>query len=248
MHGRDHVHQKGDELQVFRGGLSRREQVDARVGAQRPVVVLARSVDPLKGLLVQQDAEMVAARDFVHDRHQQLVVVVGLIDGFVDGRQLELVGRHLVVAGLDRNAQLQTLVLQVAHEGDDAGRDGSEVVVLELLVLGRFVTHQRAAREHQVGTQGPEAFVHQEILLLPAQEGVDASDVLVEIAAHLRRRPVDGGQRPQQRGLVVQCFARVGDEDGGDAEGRVDDEGGRCRIPGRITTRLEGVADAAVGE
>ena len=52
----------------------------------------------------------------------------------------------------------------------------------------------------------------------------------------------------RSRGLVVGGFARVGDEDGRDAEGRIDDEGGRCRIPGRITARLEGIADTAVGE
>ena len=246
--GRHGVHQEGDELQILRGGLARAEEVHARIGPERPVVVLARTVDPLEGFLVQQHAELMAAGDLVHNGHQQLVVVVGQIGLLVHGSQFELIGRHLVMTRLHGNAQLQAFVLEVLHEGHHARRDRPEIVVLELLVLGRLVPHERTAREHQVGTHGPEALVHEEVLLLPAQIGEDLLHVPVEIAAHLRGGLVHGRQRPQQGHLVVERLARIGDEDGRDAERRIDDEGGRRGVPGRIAAGLERIADAAVGK
>ena len=51
-----------------------------------------------------------------------------------------------------------------------------------------------------------------------------------------------------QRCLVVERLARVGDEDGRDTEGVVDDESGRGGIPGRVAAGLECVTQSAVGE
>ena len=45
------------------------EQVVARVGAHRPVVVLARAVDAGERLLVQQTGEAVTQRDLLHGLH-----------------------------------------------------------------------------------------------------------------------------------------------------------------------------------
>ena len=248
VYGRNGIHQEGDELQVLRSGLARPQQVHARIRPQRPVVVFARTVDPLEGLFVQQHPELVTAGDLVHHGHQQLVVVVGKIGLLVDRRQFELVGRHLVVAGFDGDAQFQALVFEVFHECHHTGRDRTEIVVFQLLVLGRFMPHQRTPGEHQVGTYGPEAFVHEEILLLPAQIRDDPLHVFVEIVAHLGRGLVHRRDRAQQRHLVIERLARIGDEDGRDTERRVDDEGRRGRIPGRITASLERIADASVGE
>ena len=64
--------------------FARTQQVHARIGAQRPVVVLARAVDALERLLVEQHPELMAAGDLVHDGHQQLVVVVCQVGFFVD--------------------------------------------------------------------------------------------------------------------------------------------------------------------
>ena len=244
----DGIHEEGDELQVLRSGLARSEQVHARVGAQRPVVVLARTVDALEGFFVQQDAEPVTAGDLVHHGHQQLVMVVGEVGLLVDRSQLELIGRHLVMTGFDRNAQFQAFVFEVFHECHHAGRDRTEIVVLQLLVLGRLVAHERTAREHQVGTHSPQAFVHKEILLFPAQIRHDPLHVLIEVAAHLRRSLVHGRDRTQQGHLVIERLARIGDEDGRDAERRIDDERRRRRVPRRIAAGLERIADATVGE
>ena len=45
------------------------EEVDAGVGAEGEVVVLARAVDALEGLLVQQADEAVLGRNLLHELH-----------------------------------------------------------------------------------------------------------------------------------------------------------------------------------
>ena len=70
----------------------------------------------------------------------------------------------------------------------------------------------------------------------------------VEEVAHLCGGAVNGVQCPEQRGLVVERLAGIGDEDGGDAEGVIDHKGRRRGVPGSVAASLEGVADAAVGE
>ena len=188
------------------------------------------------------------ARDLPHQGHDEQVVVVGQVTLLIDGRELELVGRDLVVAGLERDAQAERLDLQLFHELEDAGRDGTEVVILELLVFRALMPHQRAARHQEIRARGIQPLVDQEIFLLPAQIGVNLLDVGVEIVANVGRRLVDRLERLQERRLVVERLARIGDEDGRDAERVADDEGGRRGIPGRVAPGLEGVADATVRE
>ena len=248
VHGGHDIDEEGDELQVLGRRLARAEEVHAGIRPERPVVVLARAVDALERLLVQQHAEVVAARYLVHDGHQQLVVVVGEVRLLIYGRHLELVRRHLVVAGLEGYSELEALVFEILHERYHTRWYGAEVVVLELLVLCRLVSHEGASRKHEVGACRPEALVDEEELLLPAQVGVYMLDILVEIAADLRGGLVDGGDGTQQGHLVVERLASVCDEYGGYAECRVDDEGGRRGVPGRVSSGLEGVAYAAVGE
>ena len=50
--------------------------------------------------------------------------------------QLKLVWCYLVMTCLTRYAQLKSLYLQILHEGSHTLRDGTEVVVVHLLVLG----------------------------------------------------------------------------------------------------------------
>ena len=83
------------------------EQVRARVGAHRPVVVLARAVDAGERLLVQQADEAVAAGDVLQHLHRQLLVVGADVGVLEDRRDLVLGRRDLVVARLDRHAELR---------------------------------------------------------------------------------------------------------------------------------------------
>ncbi len=200
---------KGGEAQVLLSCLAGGMQQHAVVSAQRPVVVLAAAVDACEGLFVEQYTEAVLAGHALHHRHEQHVVVYGQV-GFLEYRgQFKLVGSDLVVARLTGDAQFESHDFQLAHEGSHALGYGSEVVVIHLLVLGRVVAHQRASCQQQVGTSRVEAFVYQEVLLLPTEVRGHLFYSRVEVVAHVRSGHVDGMESTQQRSLVVECFARV---------------------------------------
>ena len=246
--GLDRVHEEGQETQVLLGRLRGPQQVHARVRGQAPVVVLAAAVHARVRFLMQQHSEVVVPGDLLHEVHQEHVVVhreVGLLE---HGGTFELVGGHLVVAGLDGDAQLEGLGLEVAHEGMHAVRDGTEVMVLQLLTLGRSMAEERPPGHHDVRPGVVKGLVNEEVLLFPTQRGHHFAHFLVEVAGHFGRRLVHCMQRPQQRHLVVQRLAGVADEDGGDAQGAPHDEGRGTGIPSRIATGLERVADAPAWE
>ena len=245
VNGHHHVDHECDELQVFPGCLTRSEQIDARIGPQRPVVMLTAAIDSLERLLVQQHTERVTARYLTHHGHQQQVVVIGQIGFFENRGHLELVRSHFVVSRLDRNAQLVTLVFEILHKGHHPRGDRPEVMVFELLVLGALVAHQRTSGQHQVGTCGPQSFVHEKILLFPTQIGVHFVHFRIEQAANLHRGFVHGLQSLEQRNLVVERLSCIGDENGRYAERRVDDESWRSSVPRTVPARFERVADTA---
>ena len=220
-----------DEAEVVFPCLSWSMEQDTRVGSQRPVVVLTRSVDAVERFLVQQHLEAVLVSHTLHERHEQHVVVHGEVSLLEDRRALKLVRRHLVVTCLHGDAELKGLDLQVFHEGLHTLRDRPEVVVVHLLVLGALMAHQRTACENEVRTCGIEILVDEEILLLPAEVGDDLLHVGIEIVAYIGSSDIHGMQCSQQRSLVVERLARIRDEDGRDTERVVHDEDGACRIP-----------------
>ena len=220
----------------------------ACIGRQAPVVVLARAVDAVEGLLMEKGAEAVLACHLLQKRHEEHVMVDGEVHLLVDWSQFKLVWCYLVVTCLAGYSQLEGLHLKVFHECLHTVGDDSEVVVIHLLVLRRVVSHEGPAGEHQVGTRQVEAFVHEEILLFPTQVGDDLLNIRVEVACHGGGSLVNGMQSSLQRSLVVERLAGVGYEDRGDTQCVVDDEDWRCGIPCRIATSLEGGADATVRE
>ena len=170
---------------------------------------------------------------------------VGLLE---DRCQLELVGRHLVVTSLARDAKLKRLNLKILHERLHTLGDSTEVVVVHLLVFSRVVAHERTTGEHKVGACRVESLVNEEVLLLPTEVRDDLLHLRVEVVADSRSRLVHGVERTQERSLIVERLAGVRDEDGRDTERVVDDEHRRCGVPSRIAACLEGVAYAAVRE
>ena len=250
VHRLQHGRAEEQELEVLVRRVAGLEQVDARVRAHRPVVVLARAVDARERLLVQQADEPVAARDVLHHLHGQLLVVAAHVRVLEHGRELVLGGRHLVVAGLDRHAQPGELLLGLEHAREHALGDRAEVVVVELVALGRLGAEQRAAGGDEVGALEVVALVDQEVLLLGPDGGEHARALGVAEQAHGAQGDVrERVHRAQERDLVVERLARPRRERGRDAEHRavrvLEDEGRRGRIPRRVAARLERGPDAA---
>jgi hypothetical protein len=136
--------------------------------AERPVQVLARAVDAGEGLLVQQAGQAVLLGDALSVIMMICWWSAATLAFSYTGASSYWPGGHFVVAGLDRHAQLEQLALRVQHAGEHALGNRAEVLVLELLALGRLGAEQRAAAEGQVGAGEEEVAVDQEVLLLGA--------------------------------------------------------------------------------
>ncbi|OPZ77387.1 MAG: hypothetical protein BWY77_01708 [bacterium ADurb.Bin431] len=191
--------------------------------------------------------------DPFEDLHNEMIAVRPDIRFRVDGYDLELVGCHLVVAGLGRDPDLVEFGLGILHEGENPLLDRAKVVVLELLPLGRPGAEKGAAGDAQIRTKIVKGLVDEKILLLRADGGDYPSGALgSKEGEHLLRGAVDGLHRAQQGGLFVEGLAGIADKDRGNAEdasaGPLHDEGRTRGIPHRIAARLKGRAHPAAGK
>ena len=250
VHALDEGGEEEQEHGVLAGRFAGGEQILARVGRERPVDVLTGAVDAGKGLFMQQADETVALGDLLHRLHDELVLIVGGVGVAVDGSHLVLTGGDLVVLGLGEHAELPQLLVQLLHKGRHARADDAEVVVVQLLALGRLAAEEGAAAQPQILTLEVQLAVNEEILLLGADLRRDLTDVLlaVEKMQQLHRFAANRLVRAQQRGLLVQRRAAVGAEHRRDAEAAVLDEGKGGGVPCAVAARLKGRAQAAGGE
>ena len=61
--------------------------------------------------------------------------------------------------------------------------------------------------------------------MLPTEIGIHSINLWIEISAHLRSSPINSIKGFQERGLIVERFARVGNEYGRDTQGITHNEG-----------------------
>ncbi len=171
VHRPDHGGAEHQELGVVMRIVAGQQQVSLGGVAQREVDVLARAVDPVERLLVEQAFHTVLLGDRLERRHQQLLMIRRDVGPLEHRRDLELAGGHLVVPGLRRDPQLEQLPLGVHHEAENALRDGPEVMVIEFLALRRFRPEKGATGVQQVRPGQEEVPVDEEVLLFGATVG-----------------------------------------------------------------------------
>lgn len=207
--------------------------------------MLAGTVDTLEGLLVEEGLvnvtrkrdqstavflqsarrplpshlQFVAVSNLVGNVHRKQVVVHSNRRLLKDGRHLKLSGRDLVVAGLDRDAELVALEFGFGDGGQNTAGNAAKVVVLELLVARRQATNQGAAADLEVGPHLVDAAVNEEELLLGSEGGVAALDVgLADEVEKTGGGGRDGLVGAEEDGLFVEGIAVVRDEDRGHVE------------------------------
>ena len=236
------------KAEVFLRGCSGGKQVDAGVGLHGPVAVLSAAVDALEGFLVENNLQVVLLGHLLHHNHQQHVLVYSGGDFREHRCALKLVGRHLVVAGLQRDTQFVGLGLKVLHEHRYAGRNGTKVVVRELLVLGRCVTDNGAPAQLEVRAGIVKSLVHQEVFLLQTHVYADMGHFRVEQPGHGRGGTVQCLDGTEIGDFHVQGLSGIRYKNGRDAQGFVQDKGGRIGVPGCVAAGLKGVAKPSVGE
>ncbi len=212
--------------------------------------MLAGTVDTRERLFVKQANESVLPGNALQRQHRELLMIGRDVRCLEDRCDLVLTRRDLVVPRLDRHAKSVELLLDLQHVRQNAVRDGTEVVVVELLSLRRLRAEERASRVDQVGATVEVLFIDQEVLLLSThrrRHAVNATNP--EELEHAPGRLVDRLHRAEQRRLVVERFAGPRCEGGRDGEvGTVlilNDERRGGRIPCRVAARLERRAHAA---
>ena len=211
--------------------------------------MLAAAVDPGKGLFVEQAHQIVLGSALFHGTHNELVVIAGLVCIRVDGGKLMLAGCALVVLCFGENAQPPQLLIQILHEFGYPGTDGGEIVVVQLLSLGRGCAEKSSACQAQILPLGVQVLGQKEILLLSAHAGDDP------VGFRVAKKPqnADGFpgnllQRAQQRGLLVQRITGIGEKHGGNIQAAVLDKGAGRGVPGGVASGLEGCPQTARGE
>ena len=236
------------KAEVFLRGCSGGKQVDAGVGLHGPVAVLSAAVDALEGFLVENHLQVVFLGHLLHHNHQQHVLVYSRGDLREHRRTLKLIGRHLIVAGLQRNAQLVGLRLKVLHEHRHAGRNGAKVMVRQLLVLGRCMANHGASAQLEVRAGVEQGLVHQEVLLLQPHIGLHVDHVRVKQPGHGGGGAVQRLQGAEVGHFHVQGLSGIRYKNRRDAQGSVQNEHGGVGVPGRVATGLKGVAQTAIGK
>ena len=179
VNGADDGAQESEELQIVVRFLAWIKQIHARVGGQTPIVVLAAAVDSGERLLVNQAFKAVLARGHAQNMHAQHLMVGGNVRVFVCRRNLILTRRNFVVARLHWNAKFKQARLGVGHETNHAIWNGSKVMVIKLMALGRGRANERAASDDQVKTLVEQIAVDQKIFLFATQRGDDLRDAIV---------------------------------------------------------------------
>ena len=178
VHRLDHRAEAEQKQRVLRRRLAGLQKIHAGVGPDGPVVVLAGAVDAGKGLFMQEADHPVAGGNALHGLHRKLVVVRRKVSVGENRRELVLRGSHLIVLRLGQHAELPELVVQVVHERLDAGLDAAEIVVIQLLSLGRLGAEEGAAGIDQVLSLIEDLLVNKEIFLLGANRGDNALNIV----------------------------------------------------------------------
>ena len=146
--------------------LARIKQIDTVIRLQRPVVMLAGSVDAGKWFFMKQTAHVMPGSHPLERLHHQMIVVHRQRSILVNHRQLMLGGSDLIVLCFCRNPQPPQLLVDIFHERSHPRSERSVIVIVQFLPFRRHRAEQRPAGIDQVSALVEGRLIHKEILLL----------------------------------------------------------------------------------
>src|SRR5688572_15739755 len=127
-----------------------------------------------------------------HNIHQQGVMIHGQVHFFKYRGTLKLAGCYFIVTRTKRNTQLITLIFKVAHKGIYPFRNGTKIMVLQLLAFSGAMAKYSTTTHDQVRAGIEKSFVHYEVLLFPSQGWCYSLYIPVEIVAYINSSLVKG--------------------------------------------------------
>src|SRR5437016_6968570 len=136
------------------------------------------------------------ARHTGHHIHEQSVMIDTQVHLFKDRCTFKLRGRHFVMPRAQRNTKLVSLPFIIPHERVYSFRNGTKIVVFELLTFCGAMTKHSSAAKHKIRPCIMQSLIDDKIFLLPSKSGSYPGYVLVEIIADIYRCPVQ----------CLQCF------------------------------------------
>ncbi len=241
--------QEEEELRVFVRRFARRHEIDARVGRNRPVVVLAGTVDARERLFMKEAHKSVARRDLLHDFHHELVLIGRYVRRGVDRRDFMLSGRDFVVFGLCENSELPELFVEIFHVRGDGRFNDPEIVIFELLAFGRFRAEEGAPGIAQVGPFVERFFRNEEVFLFRADGRAHRfGRRIAEEAQNAQRLLIERGHGAEQGRFLIERFAAVRAERGRNTERFPFNERVRSRVPRGVAARFERGPNTAAWE
>lgn len=167
------------ELGVLSGGVTGFHEVLAGVGADRPVVVLAGSVDASEGLLVQEASEVVLSGDVSHDLHHNHVVIAGDAHRFEDRGHLVLSRSDFVMSSGGGDSESPEVPFDILNVSEDSSVYGSEIVIFHLLAFGWLGADEGSSASDEIRSGNEESSVDKEKLLFDSHIRVASGDALV---------------------------------------------------------------------
>ena len=160
------------------------------------------------------------ACDTFHQIHHQLIVVIRQIRLFVDRGKFKLIRCHLIMTGFQRDTQFVCFKLHITHIGSHTFWYGTKVVIIQLLIFCRSMSHQRATRHTEIGTCIVKSRINQKIFLFPTQVGIYLRNILIEILTNCNSRLVNCRNGLQQWGFIIQRLSCIGDENSWNTQSR----------------------------
>ena len=175
-------------------------------------------------------------------------MVGGNIGSSVNGGKLVLGGSNFFMLSLCQNTKAPKLLVKLFHKLGDPGIDGAVIVIVHLLTLGGLCAHESTSAEDKVGPLFVDLAVHEKILLLCANVGLNSAAIGAEKLHDTHSLYLNCLHGAQKRGLFVQRGTAVGAIGRGDTERIVLYKSVGGGIPCGIAAGLKGGAETAGGE
>ena len=112
--------------------------------------MLSGAIHSSKGFLMKKTGHSMTSRNLFHRLHSHLIVIHSQICLLINRCQLVLGRCCLIVLCLGCHAQLPQFYIQISHIGADPFPDSSEIMIIQLLSLGRHGSKQGSSCINQI--------------------------------------------------------------------------------------------------